>query len=331
MKAVSTLGVALSLLVLSTASHAQRPQPAQKPAKVQRVGLLMQTSPAVAGHIAAAFTQGLRDAGHVEGRDVVFEYRWAEGKLERLPELAVELVRRKVDLIIASSIDAAVAARRATTTIPIVMVNAAEPVESGLVQSLARPGGNVTGLSAQLTPDIRAKQIQLLKEAVRGLARVVILRRTAVAGAAVWKEYEDGARTLDVKVQFVNVGSVDELPRVIGAISRERTALLIPGDPVFFTQRQRIVALTLEHRLPAMFYAREFTQVGGLMSYSARLTDQFRRAAVYADKILKGANPATLPIEQPTQFELVVNLKTAKALKLTLPQTLLVRADEVIQ
>jgi putative ABC transport system substrate-binding protein len=327
----ATLVLAVSLALLPTVSAAQRPQQAKTPAKVQRVGLLMQTSPAAAAHIAAAFIEGLRDAGHVEGKGVVFEYRWAEGKLDRLPELAVELVRAKVDLIIASSIDAAEAARRATTTLPIVMVNAAEPVESGLARSLARPGGNVTGLSAQLTPEIRAKQIQLIKEAVPGLVRVVILRRTAVADAAVWKEYEEGGRTLEVKVQFANVESIEDLPRALGAIPRERTALLVPGDPVFFTQRQRIVALTLEHRLPTMFYAREFTLAGGLMSYSARLTDQFRRAAEYADKILRGANPATLPIEQPTQFELVINLKTAKALKLTMPQGLLVRADEVIQ
>jgi putative ABC transport system substrate-binding protein len=320
-----TLALAISLALVSTASHAQ------KPAKVQRVGLLMQTTPAVAAHIGSAFTQGLRDLGHIEGKDILFEYRWAEGKLDRLPELAGDLVRAKVDLILASSTAAAEAARQATTTIPIVMVNAADPVESGLVRSLARPGGNVTGLSAQLTPEIRAKQIQLVKEAIPGLARVAILRRTAVADAAVWKEYEDGARTLDVKLQFVNVATVDDLPRAIGAIARERTALLVPGDPVFFTHRQRIVALTLEQRLPTMFYAREFTQAGGLMSYSARLTDQFRRAAVYVDKILKGASPATLPVEQPTEFELVVNLKTAKILKLTLPPTLLIRASEVIQ
>ena len=332
MKAALALGVGLSLIVLSTVSHAQKPKPAQKPPKVQRVGLLMQTAPAVAAHVATAFTQGLRDLGHIEDKDVVFEYRWAEGKLERLPELAAELVRAKVDLIIASSIDAAEAARRATTTIPIVMVNAAEPVESGLVKSLARPGGNVTGLSSQLTSDIRAKQLQLLKEAVPGLARVAIVRRAQVADAAVWKEYEAAGRTLKLKIQFVDVRSLDDLPRTFDAIARERIgAVLLPGDPVFFSHRQRIVALMSEHHLPGIFSTREFAQAGGLMSYSARLTDQFRRAAVYADKILRGASPATLPVEQPTQFELVINLRTATALKLTLPQTLLVRADEVIQ
>ena len=304
---------------------------AQRPPKVQRVGLLMQTTPAAAAHIGKAFTQGLRDLGRIEGKDVLVEYRWAEGKPERFPQLVAELVTAKVDLIVASGNAAAESARRATTTIPIVMVTVADPVESGLVRSFARPGGNVTGLSAQLTRDIRAKQIQLLKEAVSGLARVVILRRTAVAKAAVWKEYEEAGRTLDVRIQFANVEDIDDLPRAIGAVPRERTALLLPGDPVFFAARQRLVALTLEHRLPVMSNAREITQAGGLMSYSARLTDQFRRAAVYADKILKGASPATLPIEQPTEFELAVNLHTAKVLKLTLPQTLLVRAAEIIQ
>lgn len=305
---------------------------AQGAPKVQRVGLLMQTTPAAASHITAAFSQALRELGHVEGKNVVFEYRWAEGKPERLPALAADLVRLKVDLIIASAAAAAEAARRATTTIPIVMVNAADPVESGLVRSRAQPGGNVTGLSAQLTPEIRAKQVQLLKEAVPGLARVAILRRAALANGPVWKDYEAAGRTLEMKIQFFNVQGVDELGRAFDAIARDRAgALLVPGDPVFFTYRQRVVALAAEHRLPGIFSTREFTDAGGLMSYSARLTDLFRRAAVYADKILKGANPASLPVEYPTQFELVVNLKTARALKLALPQALLIRADEVIQ
>jgi putative tryptophan/tyrosine transport system substrate-binding protein len=317
--------IVLSLL-LPAVCEAQK-----SPPRVHRIGILMQTTPVAAAHIGGAFIEGLRELGHVEGRDVVFEYRWAEGKIERFPDLAGELVRMKVDLIVASSISAAEAAYGATRTIPIVMVNAAEPVEAGLVKSLARPGGNVTGLSGQLTAEIRAKQVQLLKEAVPGLARAVILRRTAVADAAVWKEYEDGARTLEVKVQFANVGGPEDLARVIGAVSRERTGVIVPGDPVFFTERQRLVALTLEHRLPTMFYAREFTVAGGLMSYSAKLTDQFRRAAVYVDKILRGQSPATLPVERPTEFELVVNVKTARLLKLTLPQSLLIRAAEVIQ
>jgi len=323
---VARVAVALPLVLAPLASDAQRPQ------KVQRVGVLWQTTPAAASHIAAAFTEALRELGHVEGKNVAFDYRWAEGKPERLPALAADLVRLKVDLIVASALSAAEAARRATTTIPIVMVNAAYPVESGLVRSLVRPGGNVTGLSAQLTPEIRAKQLQLLKEALPGLARVAILRRAALADGPVWKEYEAGGRTLGLKVQFVELQSVDELERAFNTIARERAgALLVPGDPVLFTHRQRIVALAAEHRLPGTFSTREFTDAGGLMSYSARLTDQYRRAATYVDKILKGASPANLPVEQPTGFELVINLKTAKALGLTLPQTLLIRADEVIQ
>ena len=323
---VARVAVALPLVLAPLASDAQRPQ------KVQRVGVLWQTTPAAASHIAAAFTEALRELGHVEGKNVAFDYRWAEGKPERLPALAADLVRLKVDLIVASALSAAEAARRATTTIPIVMVNAADPVESGLVRSLVRPGGNVMGLSAQLTPEIRAKQLQLLKEALPGLARVAILRRAALADGPVWKEYEAGGRTLGLKVQFVELQSVDELERAFNTIARERAgALLVPGDPVLFTHRQRIVALAAEHRLPGTFSTREFTDAGGLMSYSARLTDQYRRAATYVDKILKGASPANLPVEQPTGFELVINLKTAKALGLTLPQTLLIRADEVIQ
>jgi putative ABC transport system substrate-binding protein len=325
-KTLAAATLALSLLLPAAVAEAQKATP-----KVHRIGILMQTTPGAAAHIVEAFTGGLRELGHLEGRDVVFEYRWAEGRIERFPDLAGELVRTRVDLIVASSIAAAEAAHGATKTTPIVMVNAAEPVEAGLVKSLARPGGNVTGLSGQLTPEIRAKQVQLLKEAVPGLARAVILRRTAVADAAVWREYEDGARTLEVKIQFANVGGPEDLARVIGGVARERTGVIVPGDPIFFTERQRLVALTVEHRLPTMFYAREFTVAGGLMSYSAKLTDQFRRAAVYADKILRGQSPATMPVERPTEFELVVNVKTARMLKLALPQTLLIRAAEVIQ
>lgn len=315
---------ALALVLAPLAAHAQP--------KVQRVGLLMQTTPQAASHITDAFTQALRELGHVEGRNVVFEYRWAEGKPERFSELAADLVRLKMDVILASALAAVEAARRATATLPIVMVNTADPVEAGLVRSLAQPGGNVTGLSAQLTPEIRAKQLQLLKEALPGLARVAILRRTAVAEAAVWKDYEAAGRALEIKIQFFDVPLMDQLDRAFRAIARERAvALLVPGDPVFFTDRQRIVALAAEHRLPGIFSTREFADAGGLMSYAAPLTGQFRRAAAYVDKILRGAHPATLPVESPSQFELVVNLKTAKALKLALPPAFMIRADQVLR
>ena len=328
---VSTLGL-LRPLGASAQQAPRATSPAQKGQKAQRLGLLMQTTPAAASHITAAFIQALRELGHVEGRDVVFEYRWAEGKPERLPSLAADLLDLKVDLIVASSIAAAEAARKATATIPIVMVNAADPVEAGLVRSLVQPGGNVTGLSGQLTSAIRGKQLQLLREAVPGLARVAVLRRAALADSTVWKEYEGAARTLDLKIQFFDARGVDDLERAFAAIAQDRAgALLVPGDPVWFAQRARIVALATQHRLPGIYSTREFTEAGGLMSYSARLTDQFRRAATYVDKILRGANPATLPIEQPTQFELVVNQKTATALRLVIPQTVLIRADEVIR
>jgi putative ABC transport system substrate-binding protein len=316
---------ALAVGAMPTAASAQS-------GKTHRIGLLMATNPAAAGHVAAAFADGLRALGRVEGTQVTLEYRWAEGDPARFPALAEGLVRQGVDVIVASSSDAALAAKRATSRIPVAMVNAADPVEVGLVASLIEPGGNVTGLSAQLTPEIRAKLLQLLKEALPGLARVTILRRTVQAGAAVWKEYEAAGRSLGLRIHFADVGGLDALGAALAAIARERgTGLLVPGDPVFFTERQRIVALATQHRLAGIYATREYAEAGGLMSYSARLTDQFRRAAGYVDKILKGTQPGSLPVEQPTAFELVVNLRTARALGLTLPPAFLLRADQVIE
>jgi putative ABC transport system substrate-binding protein len=296
----------------------------------RRIGLLMTTTPVAASHIAAAFAEGLRELGRVEGKDVVLEYRWAEGKPERFAEMAAELVRHRVDVIVASSQAPALAAKRATQTIPIVMVNATDPVEVGLVASLARPGGNVTGLSQQLTPEIRAKQLQLLKEALPKVSRVAVLRSAATTVGL--SEYEAAGRALGLRVQFVEVRGAADLGRAFAALGGERIeALLVPGDTLLFTERQRVIALAREHQLPGIYSLREFTEAGGLMSYSARISEQFRRAAWYVDKILRGANPATLPVESPTQYELVINLATAKALGLTMPQTLLLRADQVIE
>jgi putative ABC transport system substrate-binding protein len=244
--------------------------------------------------------------------------------------MAAELVRHKVDVIVASSQAPALAAKRATQTIPIVMVNATDPVEAGLVASLARPGGNVTGLSQQLTPEIRAKQLQLLKEALPRISRVAVLRGAAMTVGR--GEYEAAGRALGLRIQFVEVRGADDLGRAFAALAGERiAAVLVPGDMLLFTERRRVAALAREHRLPGIYSLREFTEAGGLMSYSARISEQFRRAAGYVDKILRGANPATLPVESPTQYELVINLKTAKALGLTIPQSVLVRADEIIQ
>jgi putative ABC transport system substrate-binding protein len=292
----------------------------------------MATTPAAASHIVSAFADALRQLGHVEGKTVVLEYRWAEGQPEGFPALAADLVRLKVAVLVASSLAATEAAREATSRIPIVMVNVGSPVEAGLVASLVRPGGNVTGLASQLTPEIRAKELQLLKQAMPELTRVGIIRNAAAAVGTVWKEYETAARTLRLELQFFDVGGADGLEQAF-ARARENhvQGLLVSGDPRFFTQRQRIVAMAAKYKLAAIYATREYTDAGGFMSYSARLTDQFRQVAVYVDKILKGAKPADLPIEQPTNFELVINLKTAKALGLTIPPSLLSRADEIIQ
>jgi len=247
-----------------------------------------------------------------------------------LAEMAAQLVRHKVDVIVASSQAPALAAKRATQTIPIVMVNVTDPVEVGLVASLARPGGNVTGLSQQLTPEIRAKQLQLLKEALPKVSRVAVLWSAATTVGR--GEYEAAGRALGLRIQFVEVHGADDLGRAFAALGGERIdALLVPGDTLLFTERQRVTALAREHQMPGIYSLREFTEAGGLMSYSAPISEQFRRAARYVEKILRGANPATLPVESPTQYELVINLKTAKALGVTIPQTLLQRADQVIE
>ncbi len=320
-------------LALAASVLAMPPPPAAaETARVPRIGLLMSTTPAAAGHVASAFSEALRDLGRHEGEHVLLEFRWADGQPARFPALAQELVRLRVDAIVASSEDAALAAKQATTTTPIVMVNVANPVEAGLVQSIVAPGGNVTGLSAQLTPEIRAKQLQILKEAVPGLTRVAVLRDEARTGSVVWKDYEDAGRALGLRITFVDVAPSTGLADGFAAMSRARVgAVLVPGHPVFFTERRRLVGMALDHGLPGIFSTREYTEAGGLMSYSARLTDQFRRAAGYVDKILKGARPATLPVEQPAEFELVVNLRTARALKLAIPRALIIRADQVIE
>ena len=299
-------------------------------AKAARVGLLMTTTPVAASHIVVAFADGLRAVGYIEGKNLVLEYRWAEGRPERLDELVADLVQQHVDVIVASSQAAALAAKRGTTTIPIVMVNATDPVEAALVSSLARPGGNVTGLSQQLTPEICAKQLQLLKELLTKAVRVAVLRSSATTVAL--RDYEAAGRTLELQVQIVNIRDRDDLKRAFATMARERVdALVVPADPFLFTERLRVVEGAREHRLPAMCATREFVEAGALMSYSVRLSEQFRRAALFVDKILRGASPATLPVESPSQYELVINMKTAKALGLTIPPSLLLRADQVLE
>ncbi|RPH54073.1 MAG: ABC transporter substrate-binding protein [Acidobacteria bacterium] len=274
----------------------------------------------------------LRDLGYVEGQNITIEFRSSEGKYERLPDLAAELVRLKVDVIVAPANENVVVARQATRTIPIIMAGSFDPVESGLVASLARPGGNVTGLSFR-APEIEGKRLELLKEIAPRVSRVAVLSNpTNRAIHSSLAEVEVAARSLRVQVQILEARGPDEFQGAFAAMTRERAgALLVFPDGMFLLHRTRIADLAAKSRLPAMYGVREFVDAGGLVSYAPSLRDNLRRAATYVDKILKGAKPADLPIEQPTKFELVINLKTAKALGLTIPQSLLARADQVIE
>jgi len=325
---ISRRGFIASLATL-VAPLAAEAQPA---AKVPRIGYLV-IDRAASPHLREAFLQELRDLGYVEGRNLVIEYRSAEGKSEQLSALAAELVALKVDVIVAPSTVAALAAKRATRTLPIVSV--AIPVTSGLVTSLARPGGNVTGL-AFFSPELVGKCLEQLKQAVPGVSRVAALWQPGGQGERTEKDMLEGAevaaRALGVRLQFVEARGPDNFDRAFSEMTRARAgALTVLPSNMFISERRRLVDLATKNRLPAVYPWREFVDAGGLMSYGLNVADLFRRAATYVDKILKGAKPADLPIEQPTKFELVINLKTAKALGLTIPHSLLLRADQVIE
>jgi len=302
----------------------------QQPAS-RRIGVLfVLLSPA--GKEAQAFRRGLQDAGYVEGRDVVIEWRSASGDYARLPQLAADLVDRKVDVIVADTTQATQAAQRATSTIPIVMAIVADPVGSGVVASLSQPGGNVTGLSIMLA-ELSAKRLQLLKEAMPSLTRVVVLWNppTAYHAKAV-ENLKAVAPSLGIVLSVVSARTPKEFGPAFGAVNRARAeALYVVDCPPFFTHRTRLLKLAAQARLAVISGERPYADEGGLMSYGPSYEDQLRRSAQYVDKIFKGVRPSGLPIEQPTKFELVINLKTAKALGLTIPQSLLLRADEVIQ
>jgi putative ABC transport system substrate-binding protein len=277
------------------------------------------------------FRKGLRDFGYVEGKSIAIEYRYAEGKAERLAELAAELVRLKVDCIITAGGQPTAAAQQATKTIPIVMAVSGDPVASGFVASLARPGGNITGLTI-LSPELSGKRLELLKEVVPGLSRVGVLRAPKAHGPA-WKEVEAAARSLGLKLQPLDVGSLDELGRVFEVAKKGRAEALLTLPYALFNRdfRTIIVELAAKSRLPAMYGGTEFVEVGGLMGYGPDISDNFRRAAVFVDKILKGTKPADLPVEQPTKFEMAINLKTAKQIGVMIPPGVLARADRVIR
>jgi ABC-type uncharacterized transport system substrate-binding protein len=306
---------------------------AQQQGKVARMGYLGGVP--AANPLREAFLQGLRDLGYVEGRNVVIEYRFDEGKLERLPALAAELVALEVDVILAVNTAAAVAAKQATRTLPIVFAATRDAVGSGLVTNLARPGGNVTGL-ALLAPELVGKRLEQLKQAVPGLTRVAALWQpgSQVEGTDrdMLKGAEAAARALGVRLQIVEARGPADLNRAFSDITRARAgALIVLGGSMFSNERSRLVGLAATNRLPAVYPLTEYVDAGGLMSYGPNLADLYRRAATYVDKILKGAKPGELPIEQPTKFQLVINLKTAKALGLTIPQSVLLRADQVIE
>ena len=323
-------GIACNLVIAPATALAQ---PA---GKVYRIGYLSIASASTTyTRPLEAFRQGLRELGWEEGRNLLIEYRFAEGRADRLPAFADEFVRLKVDLIVASPTPSALAAKDATRTIPIVGMSLTEPVAVGLVPSLAHPGGNVTGLTYGVDTEIFGKQLQLLKEVVPNVRRVAVLTNPASGGPSYplrMESVKSAARSLGLPLQVLEVREPGDFDAAFAAMVKERAgALLLSGDAMFFIHRTLLAGLALKSRLPSMSTQWQWVEAGGLLSYAPSFPDQWRRAATYVDKILRGAKPADLPIEQPTKFELVVNLKTAKTLELTIPQPILARADEVIQ
>jgi putative tryptophan/tyrosine transport system substrate-binding protein len=323
------LAVILALSLLTPLSTE-----AQQAGKPFRIGFLAFGLKPGAGSdpLFDVFLQALRDLGYVEGRNVVLEVRYAEGRNERFPSLAAELVNLKVDVLVAQSTPAAIAAKQASSSIPIVMVVVGDPLGAKLIESLAHPGGNVSGLSL-IAPELSAKRLDLFKQTLPKLSRVTVLWNSANVGMRLRvQETERAAPALGVTLQSVTVQSPDDFDGVFAAMSKDRPeSLLVMADTVTASNSRRVVEFAARNRVPAIYEARNFVDAGGLMSYGLDFVDHYRRAAYYVDKVLKGVRPADLPVEQPTKFELVINLKSAKALGLTIPQSLLLRADQVIE
>jgi len=306
---------------------------AQQPKKIAKIGYLIPSTPAATAQNIEAFRQRLRELGYVDGKSFVLEPRYAEARAERLPELARELVGLKVDVIVVATDSAIAAVKLETQTIPIVMAISSDPVGTGFVAGLARPGGNVTGLSS-ISPELSGKRLELLREVVPGLSRVAFLWNPDVRGNVLdYRETEGAARSLRLQLQSVEVVRAEGLDRAFSAVTKERAQALIvpPLNPVAFSNRDQIVSFAQRNQLPSIYAQREYVDAGGLMSYGPSTPDMHRRAAIYVDKILKGAKPADLPVEQPTKFELVINLKTAKQIGVTIPPSVLARADQVIK
>jgi len=318
----------LCALLYALCSSAQ----AQQPKKDAKIGFLVVRSLQSLSTRVEAFRQGLRDRGYIEGQNIVIDWRSADDKPDRVPELAAELVRLKVDVIVTGGASATRPAKQATNTIPIVMAQDNDPVGDRFVASLARPGGNITGL-INISPELSGKRLELLKEIVPRLTRVVIFGNAANPGnAQALKETEDAARAMGIKLQYLEIGKADDIESAFKAAHREQSqALITLQNFVASTNRKRIVEIAAKNKLPATYPQSQFADVGGLLVYGPNDEDLFRRAATYVDKILKGAKPADLPIEQPTKFELIINLKAAKQVGLTIPPTVLARADRVIR
>jgi ABC-type uncharacterized transport system substrate-binding protein len=323
--ALSTMVFALCSLLLAPCSSAQ----VQQPTKVPRIGY---QSAGSSGEREGAFRQGLRELGYVEGQNIVIEWRFAQGKPDQVPRNSAELVRLRVDVIVTGGSTDTRAAKGAASTIPIVMTNDSDPVGTGVVASLARPGGNITGL-ATLSAELNGKRLELLKETLPRLSHVFALRGPSPERSAVTlKETQVAARSLGLKLQSLDVKEPDDLNRAFDAITKARTgALIVTGGPFGSANQKRIVEFAAKSQLPAIYYRRESVEDGGLMSYDANRNDLSRRAALFVDKILKGAKPADLPVEQPIKFEFIINLKAAKQIALTIPPNVLVRADRVIR
>jgi putative tryptophan/tyrosine transport system substrate-binding protein len=325
-----SIGFAFSAMLLALCVPAE----AQQPAKIPRIGYISGTgNPSNPGPYVEALRQGLRDLGHIDGKNVVIEYRGAEGKPDRYSSLVNELVELKVDVLVVPTLPAILAARQATKTIPIVMVTNTDPVAGKLVDSLARPGGNITGLST-LAQDLSGKRLELLTEVVPRLSRVAVLRDVDSQNSAIaFKEYEATARALEIQLQSIGVqGPNPDLEGAFqGAAKGRNNAIITITNSNLLIQQKRIADLAITNRLPSMYQGSTWVESGGLMSYSTDDLAIYRRAATYVDKILKGTKPADLPVEQPTKFEFAINLKTAKALNLTIPQSVLFRADRVIR
>jgi putative ABC transport system substrate-binding protein len=304
---------------------------AQQSPKLPTIGFLGQSTPVIESRRLAAFLKRLRELGWIEGRTVAIEYRWAEGRSERAAEIAAEFVRLNVDLIFAGGTEQVLAAKKATAVIPIVFPVAADPVSTGIVASLARPGGNVTGLST-LATDLAVKRLEILRDIFPGLGRLAVMANVGAPGAVLqMHEFNAAARSLGLEVVPLEIRRTEDIAPALESLKGRADALYVAGDALVNLNQIRINTFALVARLPTIYVQREFVEAGGLMSYGPNFLDLHRRAAEYVDKVLRGANPADLPVEQSTRFELVINLVTARALGLTVPPTLLARADEVIE